>query len=138
VGQVWDFIRSQSGLWTDGHNVFLYHQPKELARLLCDFGVEINRTCEPAGRVYSTRTPGVMPARPAMRVGSGCSAPAPFRACADWPPGAGCLVKAVPAKTAKPAALMKGSRPRGIQLAPLWVPMLADTSDRVRHERVPV
>jgi hypothetical protein len=28
VGQVWDFIRNQPGLWTDGHNIFLYHHPK--------------------------------------------------------------------------------------------------------------
>jgi hypothetical protein len=25
VGKLWDFIRSQPGLWTDGHNIFLYH-----------------------------------------------------------------------------------------------------------------
>ncbi len=59
VGKVWDFIRSQSGLWTDGHNVFLYDHPKQPgARLLCDFGVEITRTFEPAGEVYATETPG--------------------------------------------------------------------------------
>jgi hypothetical protein len=25
LDKVWDFIRSQPGLWTDGHNVFVYH-----------------------------------------------------------------------------------------------------------------
>jgi hypothetical protein len=25
VGKVWDFIRGQPGLWTEGHNIFLYH-----------------------------------------------------------------------------------------------------------------
>ena len=29
VGQVWDFIRNQPGLWTDGHNIFMYHTSKE-------------------------------------------------------------------------------------------------------------
>jgi len=59
VGKVWDFIRSQSSLWTDGHNVFLYHRPQQPgARILCDFGVEVTRTFETAGEVYSTETPG--------------------------------------------------------------------------------
>src|SRR5438067_3843863 len=29
LGKVWEFIRSQPGLWTDGHNIFLYHHPKQ-------------------------------------------------------------------------------------------------------------
>jgi effector-binding domain-containing protein len=58
VGKVWDFIRSQAGLWTDGHNIFLYHQPKQPgAPILCDFGVEVTRTFETAGEVYATETP---------------------------------------------------------------------------------
>jgi len=58
VGKVWDFIRSQPGLRTDGHNIFLYHnltQPG--APILCDFGVEVTRTFETAGQVYATETP---------------------------------------------------------------------------------
>jgi hypothetical protein len=44
VGKVWDFIRSQPGLWTRGHNIFLYHHPKQPgAPILCDFGVEVTR-----------------------------------------------------------------------------------------------
>src|SRR5262245_28842808 len=59
VGKVWDFIRSQPGLWTDGHNIFLYHHPKQPgAPILCDFGVEVTRTFETAGEVYATETPG--------------------------------------------------------------------------------
>jgi hypothetical protein len=47
VGKVWDFIRSQPGLWTDGHNIFLYHHPIQPdAPILCDFGVEVTRTFE--------------------------------------------------------------------------------------------
>src|SRR6478752_7214900 len=58
VGKVWDFIRSQPGLWTDGHNVFLYHHPDHPgAPILCDFGVEVTRTFETAGEVYATETP---------------------------------------------------------------------------------
>jgi effector-binding domain-containing protein len=59
VGKVWEFIRSQSELWTHGHNIFLYHHPKEPgAPILCDFGVEVTRTFETAGEVYATETPG--------------------------------------------------------------------------------
>jgi effector-binding domain-containing protein len=58
VGKVWDFIRSQPGLWTDGHNIFLYHHAKQPgAAILCDFGVEVTRTFETAGEVYATETP---------------------------------------------------------------------------------
>src|SRR5215469_13169634 len=59
IGKVWPFIRSQPGLWTTGHNIFLYHHPKQPgAPILCDFGVEVTRTFETAGEVYATETPG--------------------------------------------------------------------------------
>jgi len=58
LGQVWDFIRTQPGLRTDGHNIFLYHHPAQPgAPILCDFGVEVTRTFESAGEVYATLTP---------------------------------------------------------------------------------
>ena len=58
LGKVWEFIRSQPGLRTDGHNIFLYHHPtKPGAAILCDFGVEVTRTFETAGDVYATETP---------------------------------------------------------------------------------
>src|SRR5580692_6792936 len=47
LGKVWEFIRSQPGLRTDGHNIFLYHHPAQPgAPILCDFGVEVTRTFE--------------------------------------------------------------------------------------------
>jgi effector-binding domain-containing protein len=59
LGKVWPFIRSQPGLWTNGHNIFLYHHPAQPgASILCDFGVEVTRTFETAGEVYATETPG--------------------------------------------------------------------------------
>ena len=59
LGKVWEFIRPQPGLWTHGHNIFLYHHPtKPGAPILCDFGVEVTRTFEAAGEVYATETPG--------------------------------------------------------------------------------
>lgn len=59
IGKVWDYIRSQPGLWTHGHNIFVYHDSKHPgAPILCDFGVEVTRTFETAGEVYSTETPG--------------------------------------------------------------------------------
>jgi hypothetical protein len=59
VGKVWNFIRDQPGLWTDGHNIFLYHHPTQPgAPIVCDFGVEVTRIFETAGEVYATETPG--------------------------------------------------------------------------------
>ena len=59
VGLVWDFLRRQPGLWTDGHNIFVYHRPEHSdAPLSCDFGVEVTRPFESAGEVYATETPG--------------------------------------------------------------------------------
>ena len=58
LDQVWEFIRTQPGLRTDGHNIFLYHHPAQAgAPILCDFGVEVTRTFETAGEVYATETP---------------------------------------------------------------------------------
>jgi effector-binding domain-containing protein len=55
---VWDFVRSRRGLWTGGHNIFVYHQLEYPdAPLLCEFGVEVTRTFESAGDVYATETP---------------------------------------------------------------------------------
>ena len=59
LGKVWEFIRTQPGLRTDGHNIFLYRHPNQPgAPILCDFGVEVTRAFETAGEVYATETPG--------------------------------------------------------------------------------
>ena len=58
LSKVWEFIRSQPGLRTDGHNIFLYHHPTQSgAPILRDFGVEVTRTFETSGEVYATETP---------------------------------------------------------------------------------
>ena len=58
LDKVWEFIRSQPGLRTEGHNIFLYHHPNQPgAPIVCDFGVEVTRTFERAGEVYATETP---------------------------------------------------------------------------------
>ena len=58
IGKVWGFIRSQPGLWTYGHTVFLYHHPVQPgAPMLCDFGVEVTRSFHAAGEVHATETP---------------------------------------------------------------------------------
>ena len=58
LDKVWAFIRGQPGLWTGGHNIFLYHHPAQPgAPILCDFGVEVTRAFETAGEVYATETP---------------------------------------------------------------------------------
>jgi effector-binding domain-containing protein len=59
LDKVWEFIRSEPGLRTDGHNIFLYHHPVQPgAPILCDFGVEVTRAFETASEVYATETPG--------------------------------------------------------------------------------
>lgn len=59
LGKVWEFIRAHPGLRTDGHNIFLYHHATQPGgELLCDFGVEVTRSFDPEGEVYSTETPG--------------------------------------------------------------------------------
>ncbi len=59
IAKVWPFLRSEPGLWTGGHNIFLYHHPAQVgAPILCDFGVEVTRGFETAGEVYATETPG--------------------------------------------------------------------------------
>jgi len=58
LDQVWKFLRTQPGLRTDGHNIFLYHHPA--ARNLpmnVDFGVEVTRGFDASGEVYPTETP---------------------------------------------------------------------------------
>ena len=58
VGKVWDFLRGQPGLWSGGHNIFIYHHAKEAgAELLCDFGVEVTGTFDTAGEVFATDSP---------------------------------------------------------------------------------
>jgi effector-binding domain-containing protein len=47
---VWDFLRTEPGLRTDGRNVFLYHHPARRDHPIdVDFGVEVEHTSEPAG-----------------------------------------------------------------------------------------
>ena len=59
LDEVWEFIRSQPGLRTDGHNIFLYHHPTQPGGpILCNFGVEVTSRLETAGEVYATETRG--------------------------------------------------------------------------------
>jgi effector-binding domain-containing protein len=58
LDQVWKFLRSQPGLRTDGHNVFIYHHPASSnAQMDVDFGVEVGRSFDASGEVYATETP---------------------------------------------------------------------------------
>lgn len=57
LNKVWDFIRSQPGLRSDGHNIFVYHHPaRPHEPLVCEFGVEVTRAFETAGEVFATET----------------------------------------------------------------------------------
>jgi effector-binding domain-containing protein len=56
---VWEFLRSNPGLRTDGHNVFYYnHAGNNADGLDVHFGVEVTRRFEPSGRVACIETAG--------------------------------------------------------------------------------
>ncbi|HEX6488450.1 MAG TPA: GyrI-like domain-containing protein [Candidatus Dormibacteraeota bacterium] len=58
LDKVWDFIHSHPGLWSGGHNVFVYQRAEELGgSVRCEFGVEITGAFEAAGEVHLTETP---------------------------------------------------------------------------------
>jgi len=58
LDKVWEFIRRQPALRTDGQNIFLYHHSTQSgAPILCEFGVEVTRIFHTAGEVYATETP---------------------------------------------------------------------------------
>jgi effector-binding domain-containing protein len=58
LDQVWAFLRTQPGLRTDGHNVFVYHHPRRGGDpMRADFGVEVTRDFAASGEVRSVRTP---------------------------------------------------------------------------------
>jgi len=55
---VWAFVRAQPGLWTGGHNVFLYRHPAAgESTLEVAFGVEVGRPFEGEGDVVPVETP---------------------------------------------------------------------------------
>ena len=58
LDQVWQFLRRNPGLRTDGHNIFLYHHPKAgEPTMVVDFGVQVTRPFAPAGEVALAETP---------------------------------------------------------------------------------
>jgi effector-binding domain-containing protein len=55
---VWEFLRRQEGLRTDGHNCFLYHHPaRGETEMIAYFGVQVIRPFPDAGEVVCTETP---------------------------------------------------------------------------------
>src|SRR5438445_11597835 len=61
LDKVWEFLRTQPGLRTDGHNVFLYHHPaRRDLPMDVDFSVEVTSAFESAGEVYATEIPAGM------------------------------------------------------------------------------
>jgi len=58
LDQVWAFLRTQPGLVSGGHNVFLYEHPaRRGAPMTVHFGVEVARDFAAAGEVQAVRTP---------------------------------------------------------------------------------
>jgi effector-binding domain-containing protein len=58
LDQVWAFLRSQPGLRTDGHNIFVYQHPaRDGDPMHADFGVEVTREFAGSGEVRPVRTP---------------------------------------------------------------------------------
>jgi hypothetical protein len=70
LDQVWEFLRGQPGLRTDGSNIFLYHHAAHRGDPMdVDFGVEVTRSFIRVGNVFATETPAGEVAR-AVHVGS--------------------------------------------------------------------
>ena len=58
LDQVWAFLRTQPGLRTDGHNIFLYQHPARRGEPMnVDFGVEVARSFIPSGEIHEANTP---------------------------------------------------------------------------------
>ena len=58
LDKVWVFLRGHDGLWTDGHNIFVYRHPvRPGAPLEVDFGVEVSRPFAGDDEVVLTNTP---------------------------------------------------------------------------------
>jgi hypothetical protein len=58
LDKVWEFIRGQPALWTNGHSVFLDQYPNQPGEpIACDLGVGVTGTFETTGEVYATETP---------------------------------------------------------------------------------
>jgi effector-binding domain-containing protein len=58
LDQVWAFLRTQPGLRTHGHNIFLYHHPaRRNDPMDVDFGVEVVREFALSGEVRPVKTP---------------------------------------------------------------------------------
>lgn len=58
LDQVWAFLRANDGVWTGGHNVFVYHQPfAPDHEMVVEFGVEVARPFEAVGEVELSYTP---------------------------------------------------------------------------------
>jgi effector-binding domain-containing protein len=58
LDKVWAFLRSHDGLWTGGHNVFVYRHPAQPgAPMDVAFGVEVSRPFEDDGEIVFTQTP---------------------------------------------------------------------------------
>ena len=58
LDMVWSFVRARDGLWSGGHNVFVYRRgdgPGDPVTV--DFGVEVARPFEGDGVVMATETP---------------------------------------------------------------------------------
>jgi effector-binding domain-containing protein len=59
LDQVWAYLRSNQGLRSDGHNVFLYHHAAgdPATGIDVDFGVEVTRRFAAQGQVACVETP---------------------------------------------------------------------------------
>ena len=58
LDQVWAFLKTQPGLRSDGHNIFLYHHPARRSDPMdVDFGVEVVREFARSGEVMPVKTP---------------------------------------------------------------------------------
>jgi effector-binding domain-containing protein len=58
LDEVWAFLRATPGLWSHGHNVFLYRNDVRGAEFAVEVGVQVTGSFAPAGRVVPSGLPG--------------------------------------------------------------------------------
>ncbi len=83
LDEVWAFLRTTPGLWTDGHNVFLYRPNAGGVGLAVEAGVQVTGSFQAVGRVVPSKLPAGEAAR-AVHTGPPAQIGAAHHAVRAW------------------------------------------------------
>ena len=82
LDEVWAFLRATPGLWTNGHNVFLYRSESSGVELAVEVGVQVTAPFVAAGRVIPSKLPATEAAT--TLAGSPADIGSAHQAVRDW------------------------------------------------------